>query len=65
MFEEPDAIRKESEIKSNDEAAIWNNPLFAKGCANNRVTEEGGIIEDKSKLPFYGERFLPKVFVEN
>ena len=64
-LKEPDTVRKESEIKGNDKAAIWDNPLLAKGSTDDRIAEEGSIIEDKGKLSFRDERLLPKILIEN
>ena len=64
-FEKPDAIGEESEVESDDEAAVGDDALFAKSGADDRVAKEGGVVEDEGKLSLSGERFLPKVLIED
>lgn len=62
---EPDAVREEGEIKSDDEAAVGDDTLFAEGGTNDGVAKESGVVKNEGKLCFGGERLLPKVSIKN
>ena len=52
MLEKIDAVGEESDIKSDDEAAIGDDALWTEGASNYWVAEKGGVIENKSELRF-------------
>lgn len=63
-LEEEDAVREEGDIKSNNEATVWNDALFAKGARNDWVAKEGGVIKDKCKLRLKTKFAFIETFVE-
>lgn len=64
-LEEEDAVREEGDIKSNNEATVWNDALFAKGTRDDWIAEEGGIIKDKCELRFETEFALIEAFIKD
>lgn len=60
-----DAVRKESDIKGNNETAVGDNAGGAEGAGDERVAEEGGVVEDEGELGFEAELAFVEVFVED
>lgn len=64
-LEEEDAVREEGDVEGDNEAAVWNDALFAKGTRDDWIAEEGGIIKDKCELRFETEFALIKAFIKD
>ena len=65
MFEKPDAVRKEGDIESNNKPAIGDDARWAESIYHDRVAEEGGVIENESKLRFKTQTTFKPPAVEN
>ena len=65
MLEEPNTIRKERNIKRNNEAAVWHDALLTEDARNDWIAKEGGVVKDECKLRFVAELALVNIFIEN
>ena len=64
-FKEPNAIREEGEVKSNDKTAIGDDTFIAESSADDGVAEKSSVIKDEGELRFRGQRFLPEVLAKD
>ena len=64
-LEKIDAVREEGDIEGNNEATVWDNPLFTKGTGDDWIAEEGGVIKDEGKLRLKTEFALIETLVKD
>ena len=65
MFKKPDAVRKERYIEGNNEAAVSNDTSRTEGARDDWITEEGGIVKNKTKLRFIAKIALEPELIKN
>ena len=50
FLEQENTIGEECNIKYNNKAAVGDDSLVAEGTGNDRVAQEGGVVENQTKL---------------
>ena len=64
VFEKIDAVGKQGDVESNDEATVGDDSLWAEGARDDGVAEESGVVKNKGELGFVAEAAFEPPFVE-